>query len=110
MLREPIVQKLILNNGEFHSCNENNIITDFETGEVICSNCGHVLSERVEDSGPEWRSFSDDKTNRRRTGDGTTLAKHDQGLSTIITSTNKDASGRPLSASMKKSHYVYLRV
>ncbi|MCH8086100.1 MAG: TFIIB-type zinc ribbon-containing protein [Nitrosopumilus sp.] len=103
MLREPIVQKLISNNGEFHSCNENNIITDSQTGEVICSNCGHVLSERVEDSDPEWRSFSDDKTNRRRTGDGTSLAKHDQGLSTIINPINKDASGRPLSASMKKT-------
>jgi len=61
MLREPIVQKLISNNGEFHSCNENNIITDFQTGEVICSNCGHVLSERAEDSGPERNFISADK-------------------------------------------------
>jgi len=62
-----------------------------------------VLSERVEDSGPEWRSFSDDNPNRRRTGDGTSLAKHDRGLSTIISPTNKDASGKPLSSSMKKN-------
>ncbi|MEK0369514.1 MAG: transcription initiation factor IIB, partial [Nitrosopumilus sp.] len=54
-------------------------------------------------SDPEWGTFSDDKSNRRRTGDGTSLAKHDQGLSTIINPINKDASGRPLSASMKKT-------
>ena len=103
MVRVPIVQKLISNKGAFLSCNESAVITDFETGEIICSKCGLVLSERVEDSSPEWRSFSDDKTNRRRTGDGTSLAKHDHGLSTIISLTNKDASGKPLSSSMKKT-------
>ncbi len=74
MLREPIVQKLISNKGELLSCGESAVITDFETGEIFCSKCGLVLSERVEDSGPDWHSFSDDKTNRRRTGDGTSLA------------------------------------
>jgi len=103
MVRAPIVQKLISKKGVFLSCNESAVITDFETGEVICSKCGLVLSERVEDSSPEWRSFSNDKTNTRRTGDGTSLAKHDQGLSTIISPTNKDASGKPLSSSMKKT-------
>jgi len=103
MVRVPIVQKLISNKGGFPSCDQSAVITDFETGEIICSKCGLVLSERVEDSGPEWHSFSDDKTNRRRTGDGTSLAKHDQGLSTIISPTNKDASGKPLSSSMKKT-------
>ena len=88
---------------ELHSCNQSKVITDFETGEIFCSHCGLVLSERVEDSSPEWRSFSDNNINRRRTGDGTSLAKHDQGLSTIINSTNKDASGKPLSTSMRKS-------
>ncbi len=103
MLREPIVQKLISNKGELLSCGENAVITDFETGEIICSKCGLVLSERAEDSGPDWHSFFDDKTNRRGTGDGTSLAKHDHGLSTIISPTNKDASGKPLSTSMKKT-------
>ena len=103
MVRAPIIQRYVTDKRGFPSCNESAVTTDFETGEIFCSNCGFVLSERVDDSGPEWRSFTDDKTNRRRTGDGTSLAKHDQGLSTIISSTNKDASGRPLSASMKKT-------
>ena len=79
------------------------IITDFETGEIFCSHCGFVLSERMEESGSEWTSFSKDKTNKGRTGSETSLAKHDQGLSTIINSTNKDASGNPLSPTMKKT-------
>jgi len=100
---DMVVQRYISNKRGFLSCKESAVITDFETGEIFCSKCGLVLSERVEDSGPEWRSFSDDKTNRMRTGDGTSLAKHDQGLSTIISPTNKDASGKPLSSSMKKT-------
>jgi len=84
-------------------CWKSSTITDFETGEIFCGDCGFVLSERVEDSGPERRSFLDDKTNKGRTGSGASLAKHDQGLSTIISPINKDASGKPLSALMKKT-------
>ncbi|MGI9566864.1 MAG: transcription initiation factor IIB [Nitrosopumilus sp.] len=85
------------------SCDESTLITDFETGEIFCSNCGHVLSERAEYSGPEWSSFSHDKINDTGTGSRTSLAKHDQGLSTIINTADKDVSGRPLSTTMKKT-------
>jgi transcription initiation factor TFIIB len=70
---------------------------------MFCGGCGLVLSERVEESGPERYFFSDDKTNRGRTGAGASLAKHDQGLSTIINPINKDGSGKPLSVLMKKT-------
>jgi transcription initiation factor TFIIB len=97
-----VIQKLYTSKREIRSCGDSAVITDFETGEILCSKCGLVLSERVEDSGPEWRSLSNDKTDKRRTGDGTSLAKHDHGLSTIISSINRDATGKPLSVSMKK--------
>ena len=96
------VQKYVTSKEEHPSCDQSAITTDFKTGEVFCSHCGFVLSERVEDSGFEWHSFSGDKSNSGRTGSGTSLAKHDQGLSTIINSINKDASGKPLSFTMKK--------
>ena len=84
-------------------CGKNTIITDMETGELICGRCGYVVSERLENPGPEWRSFPDDRINRERTGIGTSLAIHDQGLSTVISPTNRDATGQPLSNSMKKT-------
>ncbi len=59
-----------------------------------------VLFEQIENPGPERRSFPDDSINRERTGIGTSLAIHDQGLSTIISQTNRDATGKPLSNSM----------
>jgi transcription initiation factor TFIIB len=98
-----MIQRLFTNQKGCYLCVDSAIITDFETGEILCSKCGLVLSDRVEDSGPEWRNLSNDKINRRRTGDGTSLAKHDHGLSTIISSTNKDATGKALSISMKKN-------
>ena len=84
-------------------CGKMALITDVETGEIFCGGCGFVLSERIESSGPERRSFPDDRINRERTGVGTSLAIHDQGLSTVINPTNRDATGKPLSSSMKKT-------
>jgi len=84
-------------------CGKNTIITDMEIAELICGRCGYVISERLEDSGPEWRSFLDDKTNKARTGAGTSITRHDHGLSTVINPINKDAVGKPLSYSMKKT-------
>ena len=98
-----MIQRLFTNQKGCYLCVNSAIITDFETGEILCSKCGLVLSDRVEDSGPEWRNLSNEKINRQRTGDGTSLAKHDHGLSTIISSTNKDATGKALSISMKKN-------
>src|SRR5919198_3940116 len=73
------------------------IITDPESGEVICSNCGMVLSDKVEDtSHSERRIFSAEgqiDDTRARTGAPTSLARHDMGLATIIGRADKDSSG-----------------
>jgi len=85
-------------------CGKNSMLTDNATGERFCGGCGFVISERVEDSGPEWRSFSkEEHEDRSRTGTPTSLAMHDMGLATIIDHANKDVSGKPLSAYMKST-------
>jgi transcription initiation factor TFIIB len=86
-------------------CNNNSgqIITDTESGEIICRNCGMVMVDNVQETRPEWRSFTTDEANntRSRTGMPTSLARHDKGLATIIGRTNKDASGQVLDAAMR---------
>lgn len=52
--------------------------------ETVCEDCGLVLGEDPIDRGPEWRSFADDDTDRRRTGAPLTRSRHDRGLSTKI--------------------------
>ncbi len=79
------------------------MVTDDNSGEVFCANCGFVVTDKIEDTGAEWRSFSSDETNRTRVGAGTSLTMHDMGLSTVIGQANKDSTGKPLSASVKSS-------
>lgn len=85
-------------------CGRNNIVMDNESGEIYCTNCGYVITERVLESGPEWRSFSqDERGNRARTGAPTSLSMHDMGLSTVINPVNRDSTGRPLASSMRST-------
>jgi transcription initiation factor TFIIB len=95
-------------------CKSNRIITDAESGELICSNCGQVISNKVEQEGPEWRNFdllsssassasSQSNSSRSRVGMSTSLARHDMGLSTIIGRTDRDASGQKIDAAMRST-------
>lgn len=85
-------------------CGKNNMITDNDTGERFCGKCGYVISEIMQDSGPEWRSFSKEGgTDPTRTGAPTSLTVHDGGLATIINPLNRDSTGRPLTSAMKST-------
>ena len=85
-------------------CKRNDkIITDTGSGEVICSNCGTVVSDKVQDiSRPERRAFNvEEKNIRIRTGMPASIAFADMGLATIIAKHDRDASGHPLNAEMR---------
>src|ERR687885_2541962 len=88
-------------------CKSNQIITDPESSELICSKCGQVISDKVEQEGPEWRNFVPsslgDSSSRSRVGMSTSLARHDMGLSTIIGRTDRDASGQKIDAAMRST-------
>ena len=86
------------------SCGVKIILTDQNTGELFCGKCGLVISDKIIDMSAEWRSFSNEGgIDPTRTGAPTSLTMHDRGLSTVIGAINKDASGKPLSTSMKSS-------
>jgi len=85
------------------SCGDKKLVTDQTTGELFCGKCGLVMTDKIADTGAEWRSFSNDESNRTRVGAGTSLTMHDMGLSTVIGAANKDSTGKPLSASVRSS-------
>lgn len=88
------------------TCNtDQTAITDPESGEIVCSKCGLVISEKFEDyAHQERRAYSIQEADERaRTGARTSLAFHDMGLSTIIGKANKDASGQLLNSAMRSS-------
>jgi transcription initiation factor TFIIB len=86
-------------------CGCNQTITDTESGEIICSKCGQVISDKTEEILPEWRNFasSDGSNDKSRIGMSTSLARHDMGLSTIIGRTDRDASGQKIDAVMRST-------
>lgn len=61
------------------------------------------MKEKLEETRPEWRSFADEQggESRARTGMPTSITSFDMGLSTVIGSSNRDASGSSLSGAMK---------
>ena len=70
-------------------CGKNSLLTDDVTGEQFCSKCGYVISEKSQESGPEWRSFQKDGgADPARTGAPSSLMIHDMGLSTVINPLN----------------------
>ena len=85
-------------------CNRSDrIITDPESGEIICSNCGIVISDKIQDMGRSDRRVfnSGEATDRIRTASPASLARHDMGLATIIGKDDRDASGHPLDAATR---------
>jgi transcription initiation factor TFIIB len=84
------------------SCGNDQLITDSESGEMICDKCGRVISDKLQEVGPEWRTYATDESGgKTRTGPIPSLARHDLGLSTIIGRTDRDASGNKLDVAMR---------
>ena len=84
------------------SCGNDQLITDSESGEMICDKCGRVISDKLQEVGPEWRTYATDESGgKTRTGPAPSLARHDLGLSTIIGRTDRDASGNRLDVAMR---------
>jgi transcription initiation factor TFIIB len=85
-------------------CNrENTTITDPDSGEIVCNNCGMVVSEKIEDTiHQERRIHSFEEADRNaRTGAPSSLARHDMGLSTVIGRENRDANGQIIDTAMR---------
>ena len=91
-------------NSNCSRCGKKSLLTDEVTGEQFCGKCGYVISGKVDESGPEQRSFSiQGGVDTTRTGSPISLTRHDKGLATVINPANRDATGKPLSSSMKST-------
>ena len=83
------------------------IVTDPESGEIICGNCGVVIMDKAEDiSHLERPAFSRGwqiHDTRARTGAPISLARHDMGLATTIGRDDRDASGQKIDPSISST-------
>lgn len=82
------------------SANSVALVTDLDTGELIRTDTGEVVSDNELSIEREWRAFEpEEEKNRARTGAPTSLAFHDMGLSTVIGKEVTDASGNRINPS-----------
>jgi len=93
--KEQIVETKLLD--QCPECGSTNLITDYDTGEIVCGDCGFVSPEQMVDLGPEWRAFDEEqRAERTRVGAPISQAIYDKGLSTTLRPINRDAFGRVL--------------
>jgi transcription initiation factor TFIIIB Brf1 subunit/transcription initiation factor TFIIB len=87
------------------SCRSQAVITDPESGETICSNCGMVIFDRTDDIvHQEKHAYTFEEIDKNaRIGPPSSLARHDKGLSTVIGRSDKDAGGQKIVNSMYSS-------
>jgi len=87
-------------------CGNNDLIRDYEAGELVCEGCGMVVSSELFSYGPEWRAFNiEQREKRTRVGAPLTWTIHDRGLSTIIDWTGRDIYGRGLKPKQRAQVY-----
>src|SRR2546425_9089675 len=78
-------------------CNSGHLSFDYERGELICEECGLVLTDQMIDQGPEWRAFYVEQGEKRaRTGAPMTYTIQDKSPSTTIGGKNKDSYGQSI--------------
>jgi transcription initiation factor TFIIB len=75
------------------------MITDVESGEIICNRCGIVVVQELEDTRKIWHKVEDNISDTRN-GNPSSLTLYDQGLTTKIGDTNRDASGNVINSLM----------
>jgi len=81
-------------------CNSS-LVDDKENGEIICSGCGIVMAEHMDDHGPEAKSNSlEDKMKLARATGQTSYSQHDLGITTEISVEAKDFSGKKINTEM----------
>jgi len=84
---------------EKQSCPEcrSSLVDDMQNGEIICSGCGVVVDDQISDFGPETISSSfEDKMKLARATGQTTYSQHDLGITTEISISTKDFSGKTI--------------
>jgi len=87
-------------------CGGTRLMRDSEVAEIVCMDCGCVVSAKLTDRGPEWRAFNkEQRENKVRVGAPVTFTIHDKGLSTVIDWRDRDVYGKKFSSSQKAQLY-----
>src|SRR5881296_2803994 len=79
-------------------CNSGHLSFDYERGELICEECGLVLTDQMIDQGHEWRAFDVEQSEKRaRTSTPMTYTINDDRLEEqkLVRQIDPDAEPHP---------------
>jgi transcription initiation factor TFIIB len=95
---EDAYHQRLIQKGKCPECNESEFVTDSDSGELVCFNCGLVLKDVMLDQRAEWRAYThDDVKAKARAGPPISYSYYDKGLSTTF-QTSRDPYGKRLSS------------
>ena len=87
-------------------CGSSRLMRDYECAEIVCMECGFVITAKIADLGPEWRAFDhEQRAKRARVGAPLTYTIHDKGLSTMIDWHDRDIYGKRLAPGQRAQIY-----
>lgn len=87
-------------------CHSKRLTRDYERGELVCADCGLIVTENILDSGPEWRAFdAEQREKRARGGAPVKYMRPNKGLVTEIDQYNRDIRGAKIPS--KKQAQLY---
>ena len=83
-------------------CKSESVITDPESAEIVCSQCGMVILDKIQEGKQESRALRSNvqKGSSVNAAMPVSMTEGDMRLSTVISRANKDASGRKIEPSM----------
>lgn len=89
-------------------CNKKGLFYDEVKGQQVCQICGIVIKENCIDNNKDWRSYNiEEELKKARCGPIKNFYLYDGGLSTNISSDNKDFNGNKLSS---QKRYEFNRI
>jgi len=91
---------------ECPECENTQPLMDHAAGELVCEECGLVVTSTIIDNSKEWRAYTPSEYQKRtRVGLPASLVFHNIGLSTVIEPKNRDFSGRRLNPDQRAQAY-----
>lgn len=84
-------------------CQSETLRRDEVRGEIVCHECGYIVSKDLIDRGAEWTAFTQkEREEQSRVGSPLSETLHDKGLTTEIHWQNVDAHGQSLTPSKRR--------
>jgi transcription initiation factor TFIIB len=84
-------------------CQSEKLRRDEVRGEIVCDECGYIVSKDLIDRGAEWTAFTQkEREEQSRVGSPLSETLHDKGLTTEIHWQNVDAHGQSLTPSKRR--------